>query len=125
MAQNSNEAIRQLTNLYEDIRKIEKTIDRISYHPECPPVIRYEVLKPFKAKLSWFRNALEAKLGDQINVKGYKQSYNENLINGKIARMLSYMTPDQQLFTANLISGILEGKVIKVAISEEADEEVF
>lgn len=125
MAQKSNDAVIRLAGLYHDIRKIEKTLDRISQHTECPPGIKYEVLKPIKSKLLWFRNAMEAKLADRIDLKAYGKSQREDVLNEKIMRMVSYMTPDQRQLTSNIISGMLEGKVLNLTVTEGPEEDVF
>jgi hypothetical protein len=125
MAPSTNETVTKLAKLYQDIRRIEKTIDGISHHPECEAGIKYEVLKPIRPKLAWFRNALEAKIGKNVALLGKANSHDENRLLTKINRLFSYMTPDQQEFATQMMSGIVEGKVLRVTLSEEGEDELF
>jgi hypothetical protein len=108
----------ELSHLYHDTRHILKKVDRLSYRTDCPEDVKYNVLRPIKSKLLWFKSAIASRIGD-VNAKAYRENYNEAVTLNRIQRVFSRMTPNEQEFAANVIGWIADGKVLKVEIAEE------
>lgn len=98
----------ELRHLYHDTRHMIRKIERMSYRPDYPNDVKYEVLKPIRPKLAWLKTALAAKIGGDVNAKAYKENYNEEIEKNRILRIFSRMTPNQQEFAANMIRWIAE-----------------
>lgn len=115
----------KLINLYETNKAMLKQIENLVFNEDCPGKIKYDVLKPIQSKLQWFNNALEIKLADHIDLKGYRSAYNETIILSEIMRNIMLLSSDQQEQLTRIVRGVQQGKIINLEVVEEQEEEIF